>query len=75
MHMDNSDMFAWSLGNKRDQFLAVDYNTGLWFHHHEAKKTEAPNFFSRTRSEFKAISGNDLRFVRTDSDLSSIRRR
>jgi hypothetical protein len=47
MHMDNSGMFAWSLGNKRYRFLAVDYNTGLWFNHHASKKTEAPVFFTR----------------------------
>ena len=56
MHMDNSGMFAWSIGNKRYRFLAVDYNTGSWFNHHAAKKTEAPIFFARAKSEFKAIS-------------------
>ena len=39
MHMDNSGMFAWSLGNKRYRFLAVDDNTGFWANHHAAKKT------------------------------------
>ena len=68
MHMDNSGMFAWSIGNKRYRFLAVDYNTGSWFNHHAAKKTEAPIFFARAKSEFKATSGNSLRFIRTDSD-------
>ena len=66
--MDNSGMFAWSIGNKRYRFLAVDYNTGSWFNHHAAKKTEAPTFFARAKAEFKAFSGNNLRFIRTDSD-------
>ena len=68
IYMDNSGMFAWSIGNKRYRFLAVDYNTGSWFNHHAAKKTEAPTFFARAKAEFKAFSGNNLRFIRTDSD-------
>ena len=68
MDCDNSGMFANSVNQKRYRFLAVEYITGTWFIYHAALKSEAPVFFTKTRSALKALSKRDLRFMRSDSD-------
>ena len=65
---DNSGMFATSVNKKRYRFLGVEYTHGVWLGYHAALKSEAPLFFSKTRSTLKALSKRDLRFTRSDSD-------
>ena len=68
MHMDNSGIFAWGIGGKRYRLFGADYATGYWVCLHTADKTEAPTFMENVIAEFKALSGNELRFTRADSD-------
>ena len=68
LHMDNSGIFAWGIGGKRYRLFGADYATGYWVCLHTADKTEAPTFMENVIAEFKALSGNELRFTRADSD-------
>ena len=68
LDFDNSGMFATSVNKKRYRFMGVEYVYGVWFVYHAAHKSEAPAFYSKTRSVLKALSKRDLRFIRTDSD-------
>ena len=68
LDFDNSGMFATSVNKKRYRFMGVEYMTGVWFVYHASLKSEAPDFYTKTRSTLKALSKRDLRFIRTDSD-------
>ena len=68
LDFDNSGMFATSVNKKRYRFMGVEYVYGVWFIYHAALKSEAPDFYRKTRSTLKALSKRDLRFIRTDSD-------
>ena len=66
--MDNSGPFAWGIGGKKYRLFGTDYTSGYWVRLHTANKTEAPTFMENTIAEFKALTGNNLRFIRADSD-------
>ena len=68
MHMDNTGPWAWAPGGLRYRLLFTDEVCSFQVTVYVALKSEAPAAWAYAKSVFKALTGNELRFVRTDSD-------